>query len=361
MKSDQPSNNPILVFDWGDTLMKVLPSFSGPMSTWPQVAQVDGASEVLADLSAAYHLVVATNASDSDASQVWEALKRAGLDSYLKAVFTSRELASRKPELAFYRQIEKVMDRPPYEMVMIGDKFQDDVLGPKQAGWRAVWYNPTHRTAPGLLPLQDGEIANLLKLPIALSQPFAPDYSTTLAWLLERGTPYNILSHIQLVAAAAYQLAVWLAESGVELDPVLVQRGAMLHDLAKMDSILLKKERGEHGDHARMARDFLLQHGQPALSEIADRHMPVSSPTSDRIPRSWEEKLVHFADKMAEGSQLVTLDERIAALQKRYPEFRDELEASQPYLMQVQSEICDRLHLNPQELFARLSQSLGGM
>jgi len=31
-----------LIFDWGDTVMRVFPEFSGPMAHWPRVEAVHG-------------------------------------------------------------------------------------------------------------------------------------------------------------------------------------------------------------------------------------------------------------------------------------------------------------------------------
>ena len=36
-----------ILFDWGDTLMRVFPEFEGPMFTWPRVEVVSGIKETL--------------------------------------------------------------------------------------------------------------------------------------------------------------------------------------------------------------------------------------------------------------------------------------------------------------------------
>lgn len=350
----------VLIFDWGDTLMKVFPQFSGPMAEWPEVANVDGAVEALESLQGRHSMVVATNASDSDASSVWKALKRVGLAAYFKAVFTTREMdGARKPELRFFRQLENVLDRPPHQLVMVGDSYAGDALGAKAAGWHAIWYNPRHQMAPGCIPLHDAEIYDLRSLPAVLNRPWLPDVATCQGWLAERGTPYNILTHIQLVASTAYLLASWLAEAGEPVDPVLTHRGGMLHDLAKIDSIRLKKEHGEHGDHAAMASELLIARGQPELAAIADRHMIYSDPEYPRRPVTWEQRLVNFADKLAEGSQLVAIEERLTALKGRYPTFAEEMEKSMPVLQALQADICDRLGISSTELVEKLRHSLG--
>lgn len=346
---------PTLVFDWGNTLMVEFPEYEGPMADWPKVAEVDGIAEALEDLANRYDMVIATNAKASTAEQIWEAVKRVELGEYFKAIFTGRELGAKKPASKFFHNIESVLRRPSYELVMIGDSYAMDVLGAKTAGWRAIWYNPEGHPAPGLIPFQDAEIQDMRDLPATLEHLALPDYATCLAWLVERGTPYNILSHIHLVAATAYLLAVWLRNTGEAVNPLLTQRGALMHDLAKIDSL----KPGQTVDHAALARDILLERNQPELAEIANRHMPYRDRDYPRRPLTWEQKLVHYSDKLAEGSQLVPIEERLLALKGRYPQAAQELEESWPILASLQDEICKRLGLAPTLLFERLRQALG--
>lgn len=360
MYNQNPAENPLLVFDWGNTLMKVFPGYEGPMANWPEVAEVDGTVEALEALKDQYQMVVATNAGDSDATAVWKALRRVGFGEYFKAVFTSHELGCQKPDNCFFYQLESVLTRPTHQIIMVGDSFLTDILGAKQAGWRSIWYNPNHESAPGLLPLHDAEIYDLRQLPAAIKQTHYPDYPTCLAWLLEHGTPFNILAHVQLVAAAAYQLAIWLAQKDAPVNPVLTHRGGLLHDLAKIDSIRMSNERGDSGDHARMAHDALLQHNQPELAEIANRHMPFTHIEDDRRPITWEQKLVHFADKLVEGAELVPVEARIHALKNRYPEFAEGLGASLPRLLEMQDEICELLEITPDRMIERLRKAVMG-
>lgn len=358
--TDNTSQKPILVFDWGDTLMENNPQYSGPMAGWPRVAAVDGIIDALASLKDQYTMVVGTNAVDSDAAQVWKALQRVGLDPFFKAVFTTHEMeGARKPEQRYYRQLETVLGRSAHEIIMIGDDYRVDILGAKAAGWRALWYNPKHKYPAGAVPLQDGEIADMRSLPAVLNSPWLPDYLTCLAWLFEQETPYNILTHVQMVSAIAYLLAVWLASKGELVDPLLTHRGAMLHDLGKIDSIRRGRERGEQGDHAALAREILEKRGQPALAQIADRHMIYSDRQSPRRPITWEERLVFYADKLAEGARLVPIEERLQALQKRYPQYTGEMQQGWPIIIELQDEICRLLEVEPGELIDHLRNGLG--
>ncbi len=340
--------------------MKVDGSQHGPMADWPEVTETDGVVEALENLLGQVKMAVGTNAGDSNATLVWKALRRVGLGEYFCAVFTSQELGHAKPQTGFFRQIESVLAEPPYHMVMIGDRYSTDILGAKTAGWKAVWYNPGCQAAPGAIPLHNAEITNMRELPRAVRQLGLPDYTTCLAWLGEKGAPYNLLAHVNLVASVAYSLAVWLKSKGQDVDPVLAHRGGLLHDLSKMESLRRYKEVGDNrSDHAAMASEILAQRGQTTLARIANRHMPYSDSADPRRPETWEEKLVHFADKLAEGARLVDPTERLAALKIRYPHAAGELDASLPRLIDLQEEICAGAGLPANDLVERLSETLG--
>lgn len=345
-----------LVFDGGDTLMRVF-DYPGPMVDWPELQAMDGVVEALEALLPSARMVVATNALDSTPEQIWEAMHRVGLGEYVSSIFTPATTGALKPEPAFFQQIEVVLDRSARQIVMIGDSYTNDVLGAKAAGWRAVWYNPTGSPAPGSHPFHDREIQHMADLPAALYAPDLPDVPTCLAWLQRYGASHGVLQHVQTVAAVSYLLACWLRQGGQQIDPILAHRGALLHDIAKLPAL----RQGPGSDHARMAREILAQEfHQPQIAEIADRHMITASADDPRYPRTWEEKIVHYADKLAEGAQLVALEERLASLQQRYPGSAREIAAGTPALQALQAEICAGIGCAPEELMRRLAEALRG-
>ena len=68
----------VVMFDWGDTVMRNLPGSTGPMAVWPRVEAVPGIAEALSILHPHHHLLLATNAEDSGAGLVRAALARVG-------------------------------------------------------------------------------------------------------------------------------------------------------------------------------------------------------------------------------------------------------------------------------------------
>lgn len=137
-------------FDWGNTVMYDLDAFQhlGAMVNWPYVKVVPGIEDALRALQPDYRLVIATNAVMSTAGQVRAALARGGLDGYFEGIWTALELGVAKPDPAYYSAVLREAGHAPGEVVMVGDSFATDVLGAKQAGMRAVWYNAAGQPVP---------------------------------------------------------------------------------------------------------------------------------------------------------------------------------------------------------------------
>jgi len=345
-----------LVFDWGDTLMVNDPAQKGPMMNWPELAAVEGAAEALSALQSRCRLVVATNAVDSRSREVRAALARVGLNQYFQAVFTSGELGHRKPDPTFFKAVQSVLGVDPGQALMVGDDYRADILGAHRAGWRTLWFNPANRAAPGLLPLHDAEVTRLAGLPALLERPFLPGYPTCLAWMQEQALPHNLVAHVHGVAAAAYQMALWLRAAGHHLDPLLAQRGALLHDLAKLKAMERPPE--QRIGHAELAARMLEDRGEKLLAECARRHPLFAILQPEQAPRSWEEKLVYFADKLVEGARMAGLDERIASLRQRYPNDAEKIAEMAPALYALQDELCAALGFPASELIPRLKKAL---
>ncbi len=339
-----------VVFDWGDTVMRNLP-YPGPMSHWPEVAPVPGIGEALTALRPRYRLALATNAVDSGAGQVRAALARVGLDAHFEAIFTAREMAVYKPAPAFYRTVVEELGCAPGEVAMVGDDYRGDVAGPKAVALRAIWYNPARLPCPLAQPLHDGEVRLAADLPAALESLHLPDLDECLALMASQEAPPPLLQHARSVAAVAFRLAERLRAARQTVDPLLAHRGGLLHDLDKVTSRRLNRGHGELG------AELLRRKGQTQLAGIAERHLvfTILDPTSR--PTTWEEKLVYYADKIVEGSGVVSVPERLAALCCRYPENAERMRACLPFILDLEAEIGAGLGLTPPELQA-LAKSL---
>jgi putative hydrolase of the HAD superfamily len=120
--------------------MRDFPEFSGPMATWPRVESMPHASEALVAVRRlGWMTALATNAADSDESQIWLALQRAGLAPLLDAVYCSQNVGHRKPSADFFDAILSDLALDPFNVVMVGDDYEVDVVGANACGIRAIW------------------------------------------------------------------------------------------------------------------------------------------------------------------------------------------------------------------------------
>ena len=326
----------LIIFDWGDTVMRVFPASRGHMARWPQVEAVPGIADALAALRPRYRLVLATNAAESGEALVRAALARVGLEERFDGVFTARELGVRKPDPAFFQAVLERMACPPGQAAMVGDEYAADVAGAKAVGLRAVWFNPSG-CWPVAHPLHDAEVHSLDALPAALEQLRLPDLPACLALLAGQELPPEGVAHARAVALHAFRLALALRESGVALDPLLTHRGGLLHDLDKATCHRLGRAHGE------LAADLLQALGHGDLAAIARRHLISTILDPESAPQSWEEKLVYYADKVVDGDRLVGLEARIQALCRRYPHRAAQMRACRPAIADLEKEIEARL------------------
>ena len=130
-----------ILFDWGDTLMRVFPEFSGPMKDWLRVEAVSGAVDVLSALHVDWTLALATNAADSDEEDIRLALRRVGLELWLEKIYCFKAIGHKKPSPEFFNYILEDLGLSAGQTVMVGDDYVADVLGANRCGLRAVWLN----------------------------------------------------------------------------------------------------------------------------------------------------------------------------------------------------------------------------
>jgi FMN phosphatase YigB (HAD superfamily) len=130
----------VLIFDWGDTLMRDFPEYPGPMANWPKIEVIPGVTDLLAGIHTDYICCVASNAGDSDAELMGLALEKAGIREYFKYLFTSKELGYQKPEIGFFTEISARLAVPPDLCLMIGNDYRKDIIPAKDGGMKTALY-----------------------------------------------------------------------------------------------------------------------------------------------------------------------------------------------------------------------------
>lgn len=113
--------------------------------------------ELLNKLSQNNHqLALLTNGS---AVHQQKKIDQLGLAQWIKQdqVFISGELGKMKPNKAVFELVETYLTVKKDKPIYIGDSFQNDVIGGKNAGWTVIWLN-TRQTKPNTCRVQPDAI-----------------------------------------------------------------------------------------------------------------------------------------------------------------------------------------------------------
>ncbi len=128
--------------------------------------------------------------------------------------------------------------------------------------------------------------------------------------LKKHGATENIIEHSIMVSKIARNLAEKLAKKGIEINIELADKGALLHDIGKMKAIKNKNEKR----HEKLGEEILKKEGYPELANLAKMHMLSKI---DKL-KTWEEKVVYYADKRISKRKVVSIEKRYKDLEKRY-------------------------------------------
>jgi putative hydrolase of the HAD superfamily len=80
----------------------------------------------------------------------WFKIKNLGLEKWFnkKNIFISETVGYSKPSSKIFQYVEKQTSRSSDECIYIGDAFQIDVVGAKNANWKSIWFNRRHHLIP---------------------------------------------------------------------------------------------------------------------------------------------------------------------------------------------------------------------
>ncbi|MFZ4412196.1 MAG: HAD family hydrolase [Bacteroidales bacterium] len=130
-----------IIFDWGDTVMRDFPELKTPMFTWDHVEYIPDIEEALKALHKNYTLVIATNAGQSDTAAMIKALERVGGEQYFRFFFSSKDLGYEKPDIRFFTTIADTIHIKPEECIMLGNLYEKDITGAKDAGMKTILFD----------------------------------------------------------------------------------------------------------------------------------------------------------------------------------------------------------------------------
>src|SRR3990167_5349362 len=168
-----------------------------------------------------------------------------------------------------------------------------------------------------------------------------PSYQECVGFFEKCHVPINFLAHCKRVAQIGRFIAEELSKKGVPINPDLVERAGLLHDLFKFVTLDELKEQPQFkapkptaeeiaswkrlkkkykGMHEVEITYLLLKDFYPELAQLivdgSDHKRAAFSPEK----RTWEERVQHYADWRVLGDTVVTFQKRIEDALKRYGE-----------------------------------------
>ena len=150
-----------IIFDWGNTIMRDY-NLPGPMFQWEKVDWIPGAEELLRQLQNKYICAIATNAPHSGREDMIKALKMLGADIYFQHFFSAKEIGHRKPDPRFFLAVCNDIGVKQEECYMIGDTYERDIIGAKEAGMSTIFFNKN--SIPGNYPDADHIVNGLVEI-----------------------------------------------------------------------------------------------------------------------------------------------------------------------------------------------------
>ncbi len=131
---------------------------------------IEDAEELLKNLYPYFKLGILTNGFNDTQNQK---LNSSSIIKYITYNISVSETNVFKPAFEFFDYAMKLSGDKPKEIVCVGDNFEADVIGAKNAGWHVVWFNSENKPNPSPDIEPDATISRLMELLGLLSIPKA--------------------------------------------------------------------------------------------------------------------------------------------------------------------------------------------
>jgi uncharacterized protein (TIGR00295 family) len=172
-----------------------------------------------------------------------------------------------------------------------------------------------------------------------------PDENAALLLHKKYGSDDRIVKHCQTVASVARLLAKALAAKNVDVDERAIVGGALLHDIGRT--------RTQTVQHGYVGAELLRAEGvDEVVVETVKKHVgagiseeeanALGFPPGDYIPRTLEEKVVCFADKMVSSNTVRPFEEEV----KRFVRKGHDVER----LERLKSDLAEELGEDPERV-----------
>ena len=125
--------------------------------------------------------------------------------------------------------------------------------------------------------------------------------------LEKNNTPENVIAHSKAVCKAALEIADKLTKKGVNVNRDLVLAGALLHDIERV------KE-----NHIVKGVELINNLGFKEVAEVVKKHGLYHLKKEEFQPKTIEEKIVFYADKLIDEDETVSVKERFRRIAIRH-------------------------------------------
>ena len=163
--------------------------------------------------------------------------------------------------------------------------------------------------------------------------------------LRDARVPAHIVAHSIQVSLVATLLVDLLKVRGLSLDRRLVEAAALLHDITKSESLRTRENHAITG--ARHVSDL----GYPEVGAIVGQHVRLDEYFASETPA--EAELVNYADKIVKHDRVVSMQERMEDILKRYAhtdEIRERIELLINKSIELENRLFAVLSMTPGQL-----------
>jgi len=156
----------------------------------------------------------------------------------------------------------------------------------------------------------------------------------------------NIRAHSIMVEKVAGVIGRELRKTGKEVSLARIAAGALLHDIAKTQSLSTREDHAVRGSEICIANHFV------EVADIVREHVILAS--FDSEGEVTEKEIIYYSDKRINHDQLVSIDERMRHLFIRYAKGSKRMESlieeNFATCRKVERKLFNLLNFSPEDL-----------
>lgn len=156
-----------------------------------------------------------------------------------------------------------------------------------------------------------------------------PTKEECLKILKQKNVPDNIIAHLKAVCDFSLKICDLLEKKSINVNRDLVAAGSLLHDIKKINS----------DDHVAEGYEFVKSLGYPEVALLIKKHGLYHLEDDEFTPKSWEEKIVFYADKRIKNDKVVSIDERFKYIKERYK--KEDVEKEIMFTKKIEYELLE--------------------